>query len=62
MPASTSLPNVLCYDDLLEREVQNLPFKWEVTDENLACGLCYTSGTTGNPKVGGCSGLGDLTK
>jgi fatty-acyl-CoA synthase len=23
---------------------------WPVLDENTACGLCYTSGTTGNPK------------
>lgn len=26
-------------------------FKWEVRDERQACGLCYTSGTTGPPKV-----------
>jgi fatty-acyl-CoA synthase len=25
-------------------------FAWGGFDENLACGLCYTSGTTGNPK------------
>ncbi len=25
-------------------------FAWRVTDENQAMGLCYTSGTTGNPK------------
>ena len=25
-------------------------FGWPVLDENEACGLCYTSGTTGNPK------------
>ncbi len=27
-------------------------FQWEALDENAACGLCYTSGTTGPPKVG----------
>lgn len=27
-------------------------FRWEVRDEFQACGLCYTSGTTGVPKVG----------
>lgn len=25
-------------------------FEWPQFDENTACGLCYTSGTTGNPK------------
>ena len=25
-------------------------FEWKEFDENTACGLCYTSGTTGNPK------------
>jgi len=25
-------------------------FKWASFDENTACGMCYTSGTTGNPK------------
>ena len=25
-------------------------FEWPKLDENTACGLCYTSGTTGNPK------------
>src|SRR5690606_38074002 len=25
-------------------------FEWPEFDENTACGLCYTSGTTGNPK------------
>ncbi len=25
-------------------------FEWPVFDENTACGLCYTSGTTGGPK------------
>lgn len=25
-------------------------FNWPEFDENVACGLCYTSGTTGNPK------------
>ena len=26
------------------------PFDWPKLDENTACGMCYTSGTTGNPK------------
>ena len=26
------------------------PSRWTYVDEHAACGLCYTSGTTGNPK------------
>eukprot|EP00798_Chlamydomonas_sp_ICE-L_P008231 gene8231-1497_t len=40
MPRGIKLPcPVLCYEEL-----------WVDVDENSACGLCYTSGTTGNPK------------
>ena len=28
----------------------NESFRWPTLDEDLACGLCYTSGTTGRPK------------
>lgn len=45
---STSLPNVHCYETLLEE--QSDIFEWPQFDENTASGLCYTSGTTGNPK------------
>src|SRR5690606_6589157 len=31
-------------------EAEDGDFKWAEVDENAACGLCYTSGTTGNPK------------
>ncbi len=44
----TSLPNVLCYEDLLAGEDGS--YEWPELDENAASGLCYTSGTTGNPK------------
>ena len=47
MPA-TSLPNVLCYEDLIEAETPDL--EWPRFDEQSASSLCYTSGTTGNPK------------
>jgi acyl-CoA synthetase (AMP-forming)/AMP-acid ligase II len=40
--------NLLCYDDLLSAEPDS--HSWPVFDENTACSLCYTSGTTGNPK------------
>src|SRR5688572_24469808 len=38
----------LCYEDLLGAETDD--FDWPSLDEHTACGLCYTSGTTGNPK------------
>jgi len=44
----TSLKNVHCYEDLIDAEDGD--FAWADVDENDACGLCYTSGTTGNPK------------
>jgi acyl-CoA synthetase (AMP-forming)/AMP-acid ligase II len=44
----TKLKNVLCYEDLIAEQDGN--FEWVKVDENAACGLCYTSGTTGNPK------------
>jgi fatty-acyl-CoA synthase len=47
MPA-TSLPGALCYEDLIEAETPALD--WPSFDEKTASSLCYTSGTTGNPK------------
>ncbi|MEP5369423.1 3-(methylthio)propionyl-CoA ligase [Parvibaculum sp.] len=44
----TKLPNALCFEEIVEAE--DGEFKWTEVDENAACGLCYTSGTTGNPK------------
>ena len=44
----TDIVNLLCYEDLMEAETTD--FDWPEFDENTACGLCYTSGTTGNPK------------
>src|SRR6202007_2613529 len=43
-----NIPNLLCYEDLLEREKGD--FAWPEFDEKTAACLCYTSGTTGNPK------------
>jgi fatty-acyl-CoA synthase len=45
---TTTLPNVHCYEELIADEPDT--FDWPVLDENTASGLCYTSGTTGNPK------------
>jgi len=44
----TSLKNAVCYEELLDAE--NGDMNWVSVGENDPCGLCYTSGTTGNPK------------
>jgi fatty-acyl-CoA synthase len=43
-----AMANLQCYEDLLAPERED--FDWPEFDENTAAGLCYTSGTTGNPK------------
>jgi len=48
MPASSKVPNLLCYEELVEDHSPE--FSWPVFDERAASSLCYTSGTTGNPK------------
>ncbi len=48
MPAESKIPNLLCYEDLLA--AQDGRYAWPSFDENTASSLCYTSGTTGNPK------------
>ncbi|HEU0146350.1 MAG TPA: AMP-binding protein, partial [Bradyrhizobium sp.] len=45
----TSLPNLHCYEDLIEAEDES-GFEWPSFDENSASTICYTSGTTGDPK------------
>ena len=46
--AETSLPVVGRYDDLIADQSEE--FDWPEFDERTAASLCYTSGTTGNPK------------
>ena len=48
MPANSKVPNLLCYEDLID--AYPAEFEWPTFDENSASSLCYTSGTTGNPK------------
>ncbi len=48
MPAATTIPNLLCYEELADAASD--VFAWPEFDENQASSLCYTSGTTGNPK------------
>jgi Acyl-CoA synthetases (AMP-forming)/AMP-acid ligases II len=42
------LPGALCFEELVEQHSPDCV--WGGFDENTAAGLCYTSGTTGNPK------------
>jgi len=44
----TSLPNVICYETLMSSADDD--YAWPMFDERTASSLCYTSGTTGNPK------------
>lgn len=44
----TSLAPVYCFEELLTTQATD--YDWPRFDENTAASLCYTSGTTGNPK------------
>ncbi|MFN4288821.1 MAG: long-chain-fatty-acid--CoA ligase [Brevundimonas sp.] len=44
----TKLPRAECYEHVLAEN--SAECDWGGFDENTACGLCYTSGTTGDPK------------
>jgi len=48
MPRETGIGNLLCYEDLIENASSD--FLWPAIAEDSACALCYTSGTTSNPK------------
>ena len=45
---AAKMPNLLCYEEIVE--AQDGQYTWPSFDENTASSLCYTSGTTGNPK------------
>jgi len=47
LPAA-DIPNLIAYEDFIAPYGGD--FAWKEFDEHTACGLCYTSGTTGNPK------------
>ncbi len=42
------MENVICFEDWIGAHDGDTD--WEKVDETAACGICYTSGTTGNPK------------
>jgi 3-(methylthio)propionyl---CoA ligase len=46
LPAA--VPGAIAYEDFIAGASGT--FAWKEFDEHTACGLCYTSGTTGNPK------------
>jgi fatty-acyl-CoA synthase len=46
--AGVNLPGAICYETLVTSGGPD--FVWGAFDENTAAALCYTSGTTGNPK------------
>jgi acyl-CoA synthetase (AMP-forming)/AMP-acid ligase II len=48
MPAISGVHHVSCYEDLIAGCPE--PFDWPQFDERTAAALCYTSGTTGNPR------------
>jgi fatty-acyl-CoA synthase len=45
---NTSLKNAIAYEEWIGEADGD--FAWKSFDENTAAGMCYTSGTTGNPK------------
>ncbi len=45
---AAGFPGALCYETLVAEQSDDCA--WGGFDENTAAGLCYTSGTTGNPK------------
>jgi len=48
LPKDAGIPNLVSYEAWMGSQPQT--YDWPVFDENSASSLCYTSGTTGNPK------------
>jgi len=49
LPADTGIPNLVSYEGWIGN--QSTDYQWPNFDENSASSMCYTSGTTGNPKA-----------
>ncbi|PUE33027.1 long-chain fatty acid--CoA ligase [Limnohabitans sp. Jir61] len=49
LPTDTGIPNLVSYEAWIGS--QSISYQWPVFDENTASSMCYTSGTTGNPKA-----------
>ncbi len=48
LPSDSGIPNLISYEAWIG--AQSSDYQWPEFDENLASSMCYTSGTTGNPK------------
>ncbi len=48
LPTDTGIPGLISYEAWMGQQPDQ--YTWPDLDENTACTLCYTSGTTGNPK------------
>jgi len=48
LPADHGIPGLVCYEDLIGSASD--VYDWPVFSEEHASSICYTSGTTGNPK------------
>lgn len=49
LPADTGIPNLVSYEAWMGSKPT--AYEWPQFDENSASSMCYTSGTTGNPKA-----------
>jgi fatty-acyl-CoA synthase len=49
LPADTGIPGLLSYESWIGEKSSK--YQWPSFDENSASSMCYTSGTTGNPKA-----------
>jgi len=49
LPADTGIPHLVSYEAWISQHSDTYP--WPQFDENSASSMCYTSGTTGNPKA-----------
>ena len=49
LPEGTGIPNLVAYEDWIGGQPSD--YQWPSFDENSASSMCYTSGTTGNPKA-----------
>jgi 3-(methylthio)propionyl---CoA ligase len=49
LPADSGIPNLVSYEAWIGKQPKT--YTWPTFDENSASSMCYTSGTTGNPKA-----------
>ena len=49
LPADSGIPNLISYEAWIAQQATQ--YTWPQFDENSASSMCYTSGTTGNPKA-----------